>query len=101
MEIKMFLRCTYVSHVESLNSELLPIYRKVDCHQPTDMWLSTLIEVRPRSVVNIVLLKKLQRAVVVAQLMERLLLIPEVCGSNPVIGKNLFILNICLLSTVY
>ena len=30
-------------------------------------------------------------AVVVAQLVERLLLIPEVCGSNPVIGKNLFI----------
>ena len=33
-------------------------------------------------------------AVVVAQLVERLLLIP-------VIGKNLYILNICLLSTVY
>ena len=30
-------------------------------------------------------------AVVVAQLVERLLLIPEVCGSNPVIGKKLFI----------
>ena len=29
------------------------------------------------------------RAVVVAQLVERLLPIPEVCGSNPVIGKNL------------
>ena len=41
------------------------------------------------------------RAVVVAQLVERLLLIPEVRGSNPVIGKNLFTLNICLLSTVY
>ena len=27
--------------------------------------------------------------------------IPEVRGSNLVIGKNLFILNICLLSTVY
>ena len=38
---------------------------------------------------------------VVAQLVERLLLIPEARGSNPVIGKNLFILNICLLSTVY
>ena len=38
---------------------------------------------------------------VVAQLEERSLPIPEVCGSNPVIGKNLFILNICLLSTVY
>ena len=30
-------------------------------------------------------------AVVVAQLVERLLLIPEVHGSNPVIGKNLTI----------
>ena len=37
----------------------------------------------------------------VAQLVERLLPIPEIRGSNPVIGKNLFILNICLLSTVY
>ena len=42
-----------------------------------------------------------QLAVVMAQLVERLLPIPEVHGSNPVIGKNLFILNICLLSTVY
>ena len=39
--------------------------------------------------------------VVVAQLVERLLPILEVCGSNPVIGKILFISNICLLSTVY
>ena len=39
--------------------------------------------------------------VVVAQLVERSLPIPEVGGSNPVIGKNLFMLNICLLSTVY
>ena len=37
----------------------------------------------------------------VAQLVERLLPIPEVRGSNPVIGKNLFILSICFLSTVY
>ena len=37
-----------------------------------------------------------------AQLVERSRPIPEVRGSNPVIGKNLlFILNICLLSTVY
>jgi len=34
------------------------------------------------------------KEVVVAQLVERSLLIPEVCGSNPVIGKNLLILNI-------
>ena len=38
---------------------------------------------------------------VVAQLVEQSLPLPEVCGLNPVIGKNLFILNICLLSTVY
>ena len=30
------------------------------------------------------------RAVVVTQLVECLLPIPEVCGSNPVIGKNLY-----------
>ena len=32
----------------------------------------------------------------VAQLVERLLPTPEVRGSNPIIGKNLFVLNICL-----
>ena len=37
----------------------------------------------------------------VAQLVEWLLPIPEVCSLNPVIGKNLFTLNICLLSNVY
>ena len=42
-----------------------------------------------------------KREVVVAQLVERLLPIPEVWSSNPVIGKNLFISNIYLLSTVY
>ena len=40
-------------------------------------------------------------SVVVAQLEERSLPIPEVCGSNPVIGKKLFLLNICLLSRKY
>ena len=35
-----------------------------------------------------------------AQLVERSLPIPEVRGSNPVISNNLFILNMCLLSTV-
>ena len=40
-------------------------------------------------------------AVVVAQLVERSLPIPKVHGSNPVNGKNIFLLNICLLSTVY
>ena len=40
-------------------------------------------------------------AVVVAQLVELSLPIPEVRGSNPVIGKDLFISNICLLTTVY
>ena len=38
---------------------------------------------------------------VVAQLVERSLPMPEVRGSNPVIGKNLLISNICILSTVY
>ena len=37
---------------------------------------------------------------VVAQLVEHSLPIPEVRGSNPVIGKYLFISNICILSTV-
>ena len=37
----------------------------------------------------------------VAQLVEQLLPIPEVRGSNPVIGNKLFKLNICLLPTVY
>ena len=41
------------------------------------------------------------REVVVAQLVERSLSIPEARVSNPVIGKNLLILNICILSTVY
>ena len=39
-----------------------------------------------------------EREVVVAQLVEQSLSIPEVCGSTPVIGKIL--LNIFLLSTV-
>ena len=39
--------------------------------------------------------------VVVAQLVERSLPIPEVRGSDPVIGKKLLISNICILSTVY
>ena len=30
------------------------------------------------------------RAVVVAQLVERLLPVPEVCGSNPVTGKKIY-----------
>ena len=39
--------------------------------------------------------------VVVAQLVEQSLPILEMRGSNPVIGKNLLTLNICILSTVY
>ena len=47
-------------------------------------------------------IKTLQQEVVVAQLVERSLPIPEVRGLNPVIGKNLLILNnYCILSTVY
>ena len=37
----------------------------------------------------------------VAQLVEQSLLIPEIRGSHPLIGKNLYILKICFLSTVY
>ena len=37
----------------------------------------------------------------VAQLVEQLIPIPEFRGLNLVIGIFLFILNICLLSTVY
>ena len=51
---------------------------------------------RRKSFTNVTIL-----AVVVAQLVERSLLIPEVRGTNPVIGKKLFILNICLLSNGY
>ena len=40
-------------------------------------------------------------AVVEAQLVEQSLMIPEVRGSIPVIGKKILILNICLLPTVY
>ena len=40
------------------------------------------------------------RAVVVAQLVERSLWMPEVRGSNPVIGKLFYRTFICLLSTV-
>ena len=36
-----------------------------------------------------------------AQLVDQLIPIPEFRGLNPVIGKKIFILNICLLSTVY
>ena len=48
-------------------------------------------ECNERSVIKV-------EAVVVAQLVERSISIPEVRGSTPVIGKIL--LNICLLSTV-
>ena len=41
------------------------------------------------------------REVVVAQLVEQLLPVPEVRGLNPVISKKIFISNICLLSAVY
>ena len=44
--------------------------------------------------------KFLKREVVVAKLVEWLLTTPEVHGSNPVIGKNLNILNIYVLSAV-
>ena len=49
------------------------------------------IPARLMYLMSILNLKKRYREVVVAQLVEQLLSIPEVCGSNPVIGKNLFI----------
>ena len=45
--------------------------------------------------------KKKRRAVLVAQLIELSFPILEVRSLNLVIGKNLFILNICFLSIVY
>ena len=42
----------------------------------------------------------ISRAVVVAQLVERLLPVPEVRGSNPVIGKNLFIEHLFTVNCV-
>ena len=44
--------------------------------------------------------KKLSWAAVVAQLVEQLLPTPEVCSSNPVIGKLLYQTFICFMSTV-
>ncbi len=41
-----------VSKVESLNGEILQIYRTVDCRQPTDIWLSQLIEEMCRGIKN-------------------------------------------------
>ena len=40
-------------------------------------------------------------AVVVAQLVERLLPMPEVCGLNPVIGKLLYLTFSCLPTVNY
>ena len=37
----------------------------------------------------------------VAQLVERLLPIPEVCGPNPIIGKKIIYFEHLFLSTVY
>ena len=41
------------------------------------------------------------RALVVAQLVEQSLPIPEVCGSNPIIGKNLYWTFYCQLYWKY
>ena len=43
---------TTVTQVESINGESLQIYRTVDCRQPTDVWLSQLIEEMCRAVKN-------------------------------------------------
>ena len=54
-----------------------------------------------KCIIQKILTKHAFREVVVAQLVEVSLPIPEVRISNPVNGINLFISNICLLSTVY
>jgi dynein heavy chain len=42
-----------VSNIESLNGECLPIFRQVDCRQPTDVWLGQLIEEMRRTIKNL------------------------------------------------
>ena len=46
-------------------------------------------------------IKVSKHLVVVAQLVEQLLTISEVRSLNPFIGKNLYLLNICLLLAVF
>ena len=43
---------TTVTQVESINGESLQIFRTVDCRQPTDVWLSQLIDEMCRAVKN-------------------------------------------------
>ena len=68
--------------------------------QITDKQVSTLTK-ELKNCTSCQMTNKWPREVVVAQLVERSLPIPEVRGLNPVIGKNLFLKNICLLTTVY
>ena len=58
----------------------------------------SLVQIRISTIRTVSLATQDIREVVVAQLVERSLMILEVRGSTPVIGKIL--LNICLFSTV-
>ena len=58
----------------------------------------SLVQIRISTISTVSLATQVIREVVVAQLVERSLMILEVRGSTPVIGKIL--LNICLFSTV-
>ena len=42
----------FVSQLESLNGEVLQIFRQIDCRQPTDVWLGQLIDEMRRSIKN-------------------------------------------------
>ena len=62
--------------------------------------LEKLTKINIYKMAQMVKAKKLSWAAVVAQLVEQLLPTPEVCSSNPVIGKLLYQTFICFMSTV-
>ena len=63
------------------------LWRVLDCHSFNDKNIAKMVNLVKDLQIEIYLYGE----VVVAQLVEWSLPIPEVCGSNPVIGKNLFI----------
>ena len=67
----------------------------------TSVLFSSYIKVHQTLHQNLKQRRKSRGAVVVAQLVERSLPIPDVRGSNLVFGKNLCLLNIFLLSSAY
>ena len=75
------------------------MYKKYTTRQPSHgMWGSRKTSYDGPANKKNFFIQTVRWEVVVAQLVERLLLIPEVRGSTPVIGKIL--LSICLLSAV-